>query len=96
MTTSNLIAVLNLHQYPAKEQEELLIALGNAAFRGTLARLIQKMNEKARVDFSALLARNASPEEVDTFLKERVQGAEEATADTLSDLASDLKAAGVY
>lgn len=95
MTSPNIIEALNLSAYPQKEQEELLLTLGDIIFRGTLLRIIEKMDEKTRTEFAALLAKNASPEEVEAFLKKRVPGAEKATAETLTELASDLAAVGV-
>lgn len=95
MTTPNILEALNLSSYPKKEQEELLLTLGDIIFRGTLLRIIEKMSEKTRTEFAALLAKNAAPEEVEAFLKARVPGAEKATKETLTELASDLSVVGV-
>ncbi|MDO8623826.1 MAG: hypothetical protein Q7R54_00510 [bacterium] len=95
MATSNILSALHLELLTPREQEEILLTLGDIVFRGTLVRLIERMDEKTRDDFAALLAANASPEKVEEFLKKRVPGGESSAAETLSDLASDLRAVGV-
>jgi len=94
-TSPNILSALQLELLTPKEQEEMLLALGDVVFRGTLVRLIERMDEATRTEFSALLTDNAPPEKIEAFLKERVPEAPGATAETLSDLASDLKAIGV-
>jgi hypothetical protein len=96
MTAStSILDSLQLGSLPAPEQEEILLALGDIVFRGTLLRLIKSMDETVRTEFAVLLADNAPPGAIEAFLKERVSGAEAAAEETLSDLASDLSAVGV-
>lgn len=86
---------LKLSTYPQKEQEELLTALGDIVFRGTLLRLIEEMSNTARTEFAVLLADNAPPEALEAFIKEQVPGADAAVTETLTALASDISKVGV-
>lgn len=85
-----IVSALDLNSLPLKQQEEVMSKLGELIFRGTLVRLYERMDEATRVEFSALLEREATPEEVDTFLKEKVPDSEAAAKEAVDELASDI------
>lgn len=87
-----LLQALNLEAFPPEQQEEMLLTLSNLVFRASLVRLIEQMDDNTRVEFSALMKNNASPEAVEDFLKERLPGATGAVRDTVTELTADMMA----
>ncbi len=81
----NIMSALQLDMMTVPEQEKTLIALSDLVFRGTLLRVVEKMDDKTREEFSTLLEKDASPEEVQTFLMERVPEADQAAGEVLAD-----------
>lgn len=88
---SELLHNLGLPLLEPYEQEEMLLALSSIVFRGSLVRMVERMDEKTRDDFSALCAREASDEEMAAFIEERVPGAEEAIRETIEELEEDVR-----
>lgn len=87
-----LLEALDISALPAEEQEELLLDLNSLVFRGTLVRLIERMDEDARKDFDALMETDPDEAEVEAFLMERVPDADTAVEETLQDLTNDIVA----
>jgi|CXWL01.1.fsa_nt_gi hypothetical protein len=88
----NLLEALDFEGLSETEQEELLIDLNSLIFRGSLVRLIERMDEETKDDFDALMEKNADEDEVLEFLEKRVPGADGAVAETIEDLTSDILA----
>lgn len=87
-----IVTALDLNSLPLNEQEEIMSKLGELIFRGTLVRLYERMDENTRAEFTALLEREATPEEVDAFLKEKVPDSEAAAKEAVADLTNDILA----
>ncbi len=79
-----------------KEQEELILKMGEYLLRSTLLRIIERMDKTARTEFAVLLADQASPEAIEAFLKARVEGIDTIAEEATASLASDLQTAKVY
>jgi hypothetical protein len=90
--SQGILEALGIKDLEPAEQEELLLDLGELVTRGTMLRLIERMDEKTQDDFSALLDRDPEDEEVEAFLKERVPDADSAVEETLEELRSDILA----
>lgn len=88
----SLLEMLGLNAVSSEEQEEMLLTLSDIVFRGSLVRLVERMDDKARVDFANLCEKGASEEVVSTFLKERVPGGDSVVKETIDELASDVAA----
>jgi hypothetical protein len=88
--TNEVLAALDIGSLPPEEQEELLLDLGDLVFRGTMLRLLERMDKATQDDFSALLDRDPSEDEVEVFLAERVPDADSAAQETLADIRSDI------
>lgn len=89
---NDILEALDLKQLPPEEQEELLLDLGDLVFRGSMLRLIERMDDAVRTDFNILLDRDPSEEEVMDFLQKRVPDADAAVEETIADLRSDILA----
>ncbi len=95
VTTSpveTLFATLNLSAYTPEEQEQLLTDISDTIFQGTLTRLIERMDTATRGDFNELMDHDASGDEVASFLKKRVPGAENATLEAVREVTEDIAA----
>ncbi len=87
-----ILKALDIEDLSEKEQEEILLDLNDLIMRGSMVRLIERMDEKTRDDFAVLMDRDAPQEEIEAFLAERVPGAEAAVAETIADLRDDILA----
>ncbi len=87
-----LLEALDISALPQVEQEELLLDLNSLVFRGTLVRLIERMDEQARIDFDALMDTDPDEAAIEAFLMGRVPDADQAVEETLQDLTDDIVA----
>jgi hypothetical protein len=92
MKNSDILELIGIQELPVEEQEELLLDLGDIVFRGTMLRLIERMDDSTQEDFSKLMDTDPQEDEVMAFLKERVPESDQAVEETLADLRSDILA----
>lgn len=90
--SKDLFEALDMSELPAEEQEELLLDLGDLVFRGSMLRLIERMDDPTKDDFNALMDTDPSEEAVMGFLQARVPDADQAVEETLADIRSDILA----
>jgi len=90
---SPVLEALDFSELPAAEQEELLLDLNALIFRGSMVRLVERMDEPAREEFSKLMEGSPSEQEIEGFLRDRVADADGAVAETVRDIADDILAA---
>jgi len=69
----NIIEVLELENLPREEAEEILIRTGAVIYENVLLRVMETMTEKDQDDFEKILDNEGKPEEIFSFLKERVK-----------------------
>ena len=87
----SFLEALNLSAYSPEDQERILLELSDTLFEGTVVRLIALMDDTTRSLFEELMARDASEEEVSSFLNERVPRAHEAAEETVRAIINSLK-----
>lgn len=95
MTDSKMPAILealDIKSLPVKDQEEILLTLGDLIFKGSLVRLIERMDDATKDEFAKLLSEDAPEERIQAFLKEKVPGGDEVVKETLDELTSDILA----
>lgn len=90
--TDAILEALDIRDLPQEEQEELLLDLGDLVFRGSMLRLIERMDDGTYDAFDSLLAGDPSEEELMNFLQKHVPDADTAVQETLADLRSDILA----
>lgn len=88
----NLVQALDLEALPVEDQEEVLVTMGDLIFKSSLVRLLERMDDAAKEAFVALIEKNASEIEMNDFLADKVPGADEAVAEAVEDLTSDILA----
>ncbi|MDP2816567.1 MAG: hypothetical protein Q8O19_07805 [Rectinemataceae bacterium] len=89
---SQVMEALELNELPPEEQEALLLDLNSLIFRGSMVRLIERMDEKTRDDFARLVEGGVDEKGVETFLRERVPDADSAVAETVQEISDDILA----
>lgn len=92
MTTSQsktLLDALDLATLPEEDQEEILLTLNDLIFRGSLVRLIERMDDAEREMFSGLVGRDVEEGELLEFLK-KIQGSEDVVKETVDELTNDI------
>lgn len=88
-----LVEALDLSALPLQEQNELLLDLNSVIFKSSLLTMIEGMDEPTREEFAVLIMEEeASEEELETFLMEKVPGAEAAVQQAVESLADDILA----
>ncbi|HVX90574.1 MAG TPA: DUF5663 domain-containing protein [Candidatus Paceibacterota bacterium] len=92
MTTSQsktLLDALDLATLPEEDQEEILLTLNDLIFRGSLVRLIERMDDAEREAFSGLVGRDVEEGELLEFLK-KIPGSEDVVKETVDELTNDI------
>ncbi len=90
-----LLSELNISAYSKEEQEQLLAELSSVIFKGSLARLVERMDDKTREEFSELMDKKPEGDELVTFLRERVTGADDVILEVVKEITEDISALNV-
>lgn len=90
--STTLLTALGIDQLELNERVEMLNDLRELIFEGTLVRLLETMGAAEKDALDELLAADADEDTVLAFLKERVPQADDAVADTIAELESDILA----
>ncbi|MFA6524485.1 MAG: DUF5663 domain-containing protein [Candidatus Paceibacterota bacterium] len=69
----NIIEILDLDNLPREEAEEILIRTGAVIYQNVLMRVMETMSEKDQDDFEKILDNEGKPEEIFSFLKDKVK-----------------------
>ncbi|MDB5190378.1 MAG: hypothetical protein JWN49_704 [Parcubacteria group bacterium] len=92
-TTEKLLNALDMQGLPVEQQEELLLDLNDMIFKGSLIRLIERMDDQTKDSFNELLETDPEEEVIEAFLAAHVPDADLAVQETLDELTSDILAA---
>lgn len=88
-----LLEALDMGSLSPEEQEALLLDLNDLIYRGSMVRLLERMDDASRVAFEALVESDASEEQVEAFLQEHVPDADQAVLETVKEISDDILAA---
>lgn len=72
----NIIEALELETLPKEEGEEILQRIGALIYQNVLMRAMETMSDKNQDEFEEILDKNAGPEEIFIFLKNKVSNFE--------------------
>lgn len=87
---TNILEALNFAALDEAEQQELLLEISELVSKGTFIRLLERMDEGTRDEFTALMERDATDEEVQAFIDARVPDAQSAVTETVQELTDDI------
>ncbi|MES2931417.1 MAG: hypothetical protein V4682_01820 [Patescibacteria group bacterium] len=89
---SRVLNALQIGELSPQEQEALLLDLNSLIFRGTMVRLIERMDEKTKDDFIQLVESAADESALEAFLKERIPDTDASVAETVQEISDDILA----
>lgn len=89
---SRVLDALQISELPLEEQEALLLDLNSLVFRGSVARIMERMDEHGRDEFAKLIDGGADEEAVEAFLRSRVPDVDSAVAETVKEISDDILA----
>ena len=72
----NISSALEINSLPPEEQQEIILRVGALIYQNVLIRVIEMMTEKDQDEFEKLLDKNANPEDIFSFLKEKIKDLE--------------------
>ncbi|MBI4093075.1 MAG: hypothetical protein HY420_04085 [Candidatus Kerfeldbacteria bacterium] len=88
---ANIIDLLGLQNLPEEQKARLLQRMSQAVQDRISDRVASKMNDAQRTEMDKLLAQNASPEQIDVFMKQAVPDFEEIAAEELLKFKQEMK-----
>lgn len=88
----SIIQALEIDQLPPEEQEDALLKLNELVFRGSIMRMLAQMDEPTKEAFGKLVEGDAPEEALQAFIEQHVPNADQAVADTVAALTSDILA----
>ena len=69
----NISSVLELENLPPEERQEIILRVGALIYQNVLMRVMEVMKEEEQDEFEKLLDKNAGPEDIFMFLKDKVK-----------------------
>ena len=90
--TQSLLDALDIEGLAPEEQEELLLELNALIFKGSLVRLIERMDDATKDAFNTLMDTDPSEDQVLDFLNQNVPDADKAVEETVQELRDDILA----
>ena len=89
----NITHALDIEGLPVEEQQEIILRVGGIIYQNVLMRVMETMPDTDQDEFEKLLDKNAQPEEIFSFLKNKVQNFEkiiEEESTQFKDKASNI------
>jgi len=92
MTTvdEKVLSALDLESLSQEEQEALLTDLHEIIARGSLLRIMERMDEETKASLEALMESDASDVAIEEFIQANVPDADAAVAETVEEIQNDI------
>jgi|GEM_PF-4506038 len=85
---------LGIEKAPEEKQNEIIAKIGEVAFKEILLATLERLNEEQQKEYDTLLEQEASPDVIETFLKEAIPEYEEMVQEIINGLMKELQEAG--
>jgi len=85
-----IISKLHISEYTSEQQEQLLDRFSAILFEDLMARFISRMPLSSRAEFSSLLDRDVSEEELMSFIQAQVTDVDGAIQEALQDFTQEV------
>ncbi|NCU41761.1 MAG: hypothetical protein EOM19_03495 [Candidatus Moranbacteria bacterium] len=82
---------LGIEKIPQEMQDEIIAKFGEVVFKEILLQTLERLDEDQQKEYERMLERNASPEEMEVFLKERIPDYEQLIFSVIDSLMKDIK-----
>lgn len=86
-----LLEEMGIANLPENQQNELLSKMTEAVLKRILLEVLDKLNESDRVSYEKMIENEASPEEMDKFLQEKVPEYEKLVGKVVSEFKEEMK-----
>ena len=87
---TSILETLGFTDLEQSEQEELLLDLQSLVYKGSLIRLIERMDEQTQEKFNVFLDTSPDEEGVMAFISKHVADADAVVQETLTDIKNDI------
>ena len=87
---TSILETLGFTDLEQSEQEELLLDLQSLVYKGSLIRLIERMDEQTQEKFNVFLDTSPDEEAVMAFISKHVADADAVVQETLTDIKNDI------
>ena len=88
----DILTSLGLEDLSEEEQQTLLLDIQSLIFKGTMVRILEKMNDEEKEAFNAFLESDPSEDEMMSYMEEKVPQAKDAALEAISELKNDILA----
>lgn len=88
--SEELLRALDLEALAPEEQEALMLELHDLIARGSILRLMERMDEGTKDRFAKLVEGTVSNEEIEAFIVQNVPDANAIVAETVRQLTDDI------
>lgn len=86
-----LIEEMGIAGMPEEQQNELLGKMTEVVIKRILLEVLEKLSEADQAAYEGMLVNNASPEEIDKFIQEKVPDYEKIVAKVVGEFKEEMK-----
>jgi hypothetical protein len=87
-----IIDELGLSDLPEDKKEQLVLKMTEAVLKRIFLETMEKLSEKEQEEYAKMIDENATPQELETFLREKISGYDEMVQKTIADFKEQMKA----
>ncbi len=82
---------LGLSELPKDKQQDLIIKMTEAVLKRIFVETIDRLSEEDNKIYQEMIEKNSSPEEIDQFLKSKIENYEEMTRKAIDEFKEEMK-----
>lgn len=86
-----LLEEMGIADLPEDQQNELIDKMTEAVLKRMLLVVLEKLNDEDRASFEAMIDKEAAPEEVNSFLQEKIPDYEQLAAKVVNEFKEEMK-----
>jgi hypothetical protein len=86
-----IIDELGLTDLPQEKKDALITKMMEVVLKRIFLETMEKLTEADQEAYSKMIDANATPEELDVFLKEKIPGYDQMVASTISNFKEEMK-----
>ncbi len=86
-----LMEELGLSELPKDKQQDLIIKMTEAVLKRIFVETIDRLSEEDNKIYQEMIEKNSSPEEIDQFLKSKIENYEEMTRKAIDEFKEEMK-----
>lgn len=90
-TRKNILVDLGIGEIPQEKQDEIITSLGELILKETFLATMDRLSDEQRQQYDELLSRQASPDEIEDFLKGALPDYEKMVTEIVQKTLDDLK-----